>query len=66
MMIAGAYYLTNYSFVEFLGLPQIPYIGMLRPTLVAEVALALWLLVVGVNETEWREQAHALHGEKTC
>ncbi|HEX4965697.1 MAG TPA: DUF4386 domain-containing protein [Thermoanaerobaculia bacterium] len=63
MAIAGAYYLTNYSFVEFLGLPEIPYIGMLRPTLVGEVALALWLLVVGVNETKWLAQAHALQNQ---
>jgi hypothetical protein len=60
MAIAGAYYLTNYSFLGFLGLPDIPYIGMLRPTLVAEVALALWLVVGGVNEVEWRQQVHAL------
>jgi hypothetical protein len=57
MIIAGAYYLTNYSFVGFLGFPDIPYIGMLRPTLVAEAALALWLAVIGVNEEEWRAQA---------
>jgi hypothetical protein len=57
MIIAGAYYLTNYSFVGFLGFPDIPYIGMLRPTLVAEVAFALWLVVVGVNEEKWRAQA---------
>ena len=59
MIIAGVCYLTNYSFLGFLGLPDIPYIGLLRPTLVAEVALALWLLVVGVNEEKWREQAEA-------
>lgn len=56
MIFAGAYYLTNYSFLPFLDLPEIPYIGMLRPTLVAEVALALWLVVVGVNEVKWRAQ----------
>lgn len=60
MMTAGAYYLTNYSFVGFLGFPDIPYIGLLRPTLVAEVALALWLVVVGVNEAKWRAQVQAL------
>jgi hypothetical protein len=60
MIIASAYYLTNYSFVGFLGLPDIPLIGLLRPTLVAEVALALWLTIVGVNETKWRAQVHAL------
>jgi len=60
MAVAGAYYFTNYSFVDFLALPDIPYIGMLRPTLVAEVALALWLLVVGVNEAKWHARVHAL------
>jgi len=60
MIIAGAYYLTNYSFVGFLGLPDIPLIGLLRPTLVAEGALALWLTIVGVNETKWRAQVQAL------
>jgi hypothetical protein len=59
MLIASAYYLTNYSFVGFLGLPDIPFIGLLRPTLVAEVALALWLTVVGVNEAKWRAEVHA-------
>lgn len=59
MIVAGAYYLTNYSFLPFLDLPDIPYIGLLRPTLVAEVALALWLLVVGVNEPKWRAQVKA-------
>jgi hypothetical protein len=67
MIIAGAYYLTNYSFVGFLGLPDIPLIGLLRPTLVAEVALALWLTIVGVNETKWRAQVHALqNGSSLC
>lgn len=56
MIFAGAYYLTNDSFVGFPGLPDIPLIGLLRPTLVAEVALALWLTIVGVDETKWRAQ----------
>ena len=67
MVIAGAYYLTNYSFINFLGLPEIPYIGLLRPTLVAEVVLALWLTVVGVNETKWRARVHAFqNGSSLC
>ena len=67
MIIAGAYYLTNYSFITFLAFPEIPYIGILRPTLVAELALALWLLVVGLNEEKWRAQVHALqNGSSLC
>ena len=60
MIFAGAYYLTNDSFVGFPGLPDIPLVGLLRPTLVAEVALALWLTIVGVDKTKWRAQVHAL------
>jgi hypothetical protein len=59
MAIAGADYLTNYSFLGFLALPPIPYIDILRPTLVAELSLALWLVLFGVNETKWRAQAGA-------
>lgn len=59
MIVAGAYYLTNYSFLGFLDLPPVPYIDKLRPTLVAEVAMALWLLIVGVDETKWRAQVLA-------
>ena len=65
MVIAGADYLTNYSFITFLALPPIPYIDLLRPTLVAEVALALWLLVVGVNEERWRARAQALQASSS-
>jgi hypothetical protein len=43
------------SFRLFLALP-IPYIQWV--TLVAELSLALWLLVVGVNEAIWRTQAN--------
>ena len=28
-------------------------------TALAEIALALWLLVMGINEPRWREQARA-------
>ena len=35
-----------------LPIPYLPWI-----TLIAELSLALWLLVVGVNETKWRAQA---------
>ena len=55
MIIAGVTYWIN-SFRLFLALP-IPYVQWV--TLIAELALALWLLVVGVNEEKWRAQAAA-------
>jgi Domain of unknown function (DUF4386) len=55
MIIAGVTYWIN-SFRLFLALP-IPYLQWV--TLVAELSLALWLLVVGVNEAKWRAQAAA-------
>src|SRR6266516_6139755 len=53
MMAAGATYWIN-CFRLFLALP-IPYLPWV--TLVSELSLALWLLVVGVNEAKWRAQA---------
>jgi Domain of unknown function (DUF4386) len=53
MVVAGVTYWIN-SFRLFLALP-IPYLPWV--TLVAELSLALWLLVVGVNERKWLEQA---------
>ena len=55
MMAAGATYWIN-CFRLFLALP-IPYLPWV--TLVSELSLAVWLLVVGVNETKWRAQAGA-------
>jgi hypothetical protein len=56
MMAAGLTYWIN-SFRLFLALP-IPYLPWV--TLIAELSLALWLLVVGVNEAKWRARAQAL------
>jgi len=53
MIVAGVTYWIN-SFRLFLALP-IPYVSWV--TLVAELALALWLLVFGVDEKKWRERA---------
>jgi Domain of unknown function (DUF4386) len=53
MIVAGATYWIN-SFRLFLTLPT-PYIQWV--TLVAELSLAIWLLVVGMNEAKWRTQA---------
>jgi hypothetical protein len=55
MIVAGVTYWIN-SFRLFLALP-IPYVQWV--TLIAELSLALWLLVVGVNEERWRAQAAA-------
>lgn len=55
MILAGATYWIN-SFRLFLALP-IPYLPWV--TLIAELSLALWLLVVGLDEQQWRAQAGA-------
>lgn len=54
--IAGACYLTNsYAFFLAPDLPIFPFI--LYPCFIGESALALWLLIVGLNETKWRPVA---------
>jgi len=51
--LAGVCYLVN-SFATFIapGLPVFPYI--LFPCLVGESAVAIWLLIVGVDAAKWR------------
>jgi Domain of unknown function (DUF4386) len=53
--LAGACYLAN-SCAYFFA-PQLLSAYLLLPCLVGEGALALWLLIVGVNETKWRAAA---------
>jgi len=53
--LAGASYLAN-SYAYFLA-PGLLSPVILYPCIVGEGALALWLLVVGVNETKWRAAA---------
>jgi hypothetical protein len=53
--LAGACYLLN-SYAFFMA-PSLQSPVILLPCLVGEGALALWLLVVGVNEAKWREVA---------
>jgi hypothetical protein len=56
MLAAGAaYWIDDLS--DFLAFRGVPYLGLV--TLVAESALAAWLLVMGVNEQKWRAQAEA-------
>jgi hypothetical protein len=56
MVTAGVTYCIE-NFALFLALPDIPYTRWVH--FVAELSLALWLLVVGVNEGKWRAQALA-------
>lgn len=58
MQIAGACYLIN-SFALLLAphLEDRLFPAIMVPCLIAELSLALWLLIRGVNETEWRKRA---------
>lgn len=60
MAIAGLCYLVN-SFTAFLAPPiadmLFPYI--LIPGLPAELGLALWLLIVGLNPAKWSVQSRS-------
>ena len=55
MQVAGVCYLVN-SFALILA-PMFSSILIMLPCLVAELSLALWLLVKGVNVAEWQRQA---------
>jgi hypothetical protein len=54
MIVAGVVY-EAHAFAVFLTLPEPPYI--LFVGFIAEASLALWLLIMGVNEPGWRIQA---------
>ena len=59
MALAGPCYLVE-TFTGFLAWPSPPH--LLTVTLIAESSLALWLLIVGVNEEKWHAQARAMAG----
>ncbi len=58
LMLAGLCYLAN-SFADFLAPAFARQLGVwpLLPCALAEYALILWLLAVGVNAAKWMEQA---------
>ena len=59
LAIEGVGYLVN-SFTLFLApVLQARIFPYFTAAALAEVSLALWLLVMGVNEPRWRQQAHA-------
>lgn len=57
MAVAGLCYLTN-SFSLFIapGFASLLFPYILLPCLVAELALALWLVVMGVNVSQWEHK----------
>jgi hypothetical protein len=60
LAIEGVAYLLN-SFALFLAPAlQTRIFPHLTVCALAEVALALWLLVMGINEPRWREQARVV------
>jgi len=66
MITAGIVY-EGHAFAVFLALPEPPYV--LFVGFIAEASLALWLLVMGVNEERWlsqatRSESHSIHGEQ--
>lgn len=54
LLLAGVCYLTN-SFGSILAIDAISDIGpvILLPALVAELSLALWMLIKGINTEQW-------------
>jgi Domain of unknown function (DUF4386) len=59
LAIGGLSYLT-YNFADFLS-PRVAaqLVPLLAPGGIAEIALMLWLLLVGVNVLKWQERANA-------
>ena len=60
MQLAGACYIVN-SFVLILFPELAPrlYPAILLPPFIAELSMALWLLIKGVNLSKWHDRHHA-------
>jgi hypothetical protein len=60
MQIGGACYVVN-SFALFLSPPLSSRLfpAILMPALIAELSLALWLLMKGVRAEQWEQRVHA-------
>ncbi len=57
MAIAGSCYLANsFTLIAFPSLSNRIFLVIMLPVLVAEMSLALWLLVKGVNVPKWSER----------
>lgn len=63
LVLAGVCYLVN-SLAGFLapGFARALFPYILVPCLIAELSLGLWLLMAGVNDARWREQARRSAG----
>jgi hypothetical protein len=57
IQIAGVSYVVN-SFLVLLA-PDLANIAFLVPAFVAELSLALWLLIKGVDASKWEIRAHS-------
>ena len=55
LMIAAGIVYEAHAFAVFLALPEPPYV--LFVGFIAELSLALWLLIMGISEAKWRSQA---------
>jgi hypothetical protein len=60
MCVAGICYFAN-SLLFFVA-PQLSSMALLLPALLGEGGLALWLLVMGIDESKWRQRADLADG----
>jgi hypothetical protein len=61
-VLGGGAYLTN-SLISLLAPGALAgrALILLAPAGLAEIAIALWLLVAGVNARRWEEMSHTIH-----
>ncbi len=60
MCVAGICYFAN-SLLFFVA-PQLSSMALLLPALLGEGGLALWLLLIGIDEAKWRQRADLADG----